>query len=47
MKEVGVAQNHSYTHPHLANYSYQQIINELSRTNQVIPNAGAPAPTPL
>ncbi|MFC3023703.1 glycoside hydrolase family 11 protein [Vibrio zhugei] len=47
MREVGVAQNHSYTHPHLANYGYQQIINELSRTNQVIQNSGAPAPTLL
>lgn len=47
MQEVGQAQNHSYTHPHMSGYSYQQVINELSRTNQVIQNAGAPAPTLL
>lgn len=45
MQEVGEAQNHSYTHPHMTNYSYQQIIDELSRTSQIIQNAGAPAPT--
>jgi peptidoglycan/xylan/chitin deacetylase (PgdA/CDA1 family) len=45
MKEVGQPQNHSYTHPHMSRYSYQQVINELSRTNQTIQNAGAPAPT--
>ncbi|KUI98205.1 glycoside hydrolase family 11 protein [Vibrio sp. MEBiC08052] len=45
MKEVGEPQNHSYTHPHMTGFSYQQVINELSRTNQAIQNAGAPAPT--
>ncbi|WNJ97743.1 glycoside hydrolase family 11 protein [Vibrio ruber] len=45
MKEVGEPQNHSYTHPHMTRFSYQQIINELSRTSQAIQNAGAPAPT--
>lgn len=29
----------------MTNYSYQQIINELSQTNQVLQNAGASAPT--
>jgi hypothetical protein len=42
---VGEIQNHSYTHPHLINLSYQQIYDELNRTNQAIQSAGAPKPT--
>lgn len=42
---VGEVQNHSYTHPHLNTMSYQQIYDELNRTNQAIQNAGAPKPT--
>lgn len=42
---VGEIQNHSYTHPHLINLSYQQIYDELNRTNQAIQNAGAAKPT--
>lgn len=42
---VGEVQNHSYTHPHLINLGYQQIYDELNRTNQAIQNAGAPKPT--
>lgn len=42
---VGEVQNHSYTHPHLINLSYQQIYDELNRTNQAIQSAGAPKPT--
>jgi len=42
---VGDIQNHSYTHPHLINLSYQQIYDELNRTNQAIQSAGAPKPT--
>ena len=45
MLDVGEVQNHSYTHPHMTNYSYQQIVNELSQANQAIQSAGAPAPT--
>ncbi|HTF97392.1 MAG TPA: glycoside hydrolase family 11 protein [Cellvibrio sp.] len=42
---VGEVQNHSYTHPHLNTMSYQQIYDELNRTNQAIQSAGAPKPT--
>jgi len=42
---VGEVQNHSYTHPHMSGYSYQQVVNELSQANQAIQNAGAPKPT--
>ncbi|MFC3114761.1 glycoside hydrolase family 11 protein [Cellvibrio fontiphilus] len=42
---VGEVQNHSYTHPQLTNLGYQQIYDELNRTNQAIQNAGAPKPT--
>lgn len=42
---VGEVQNHSYTHPQMGNMSYQQIYDELNRTNQAIQNAGAPKPT--
>ena len=42
---VGEVQNHSYTHPHLINMGYQQIYDELNRTNQAIQSAGAPKPT--
>lgn len=42
---VGEIQNHSYTHPHLINLGYQQIYDELNRTNQAIQSAGAPKPT--
>ncbi|WP_339896863.1 glycoside hydrolase family 11 protein [uncultured Gilvimarinus sp.] len=45
MQNVGEVQNHSYTHPHMTSYSYQQVVNELSQANQAIQNAGAPAPT--
>jgi peptidoglycan/xylan/chitin deacetylase (PgdA/CDA1 family) len=41
---VGEVQNHSYTHPHMAGYSYQQVSSELSQANQAIQNAGAPKP---
>jgi peptidoglycan/xylan/chitin deacetylase (PgdA/CDA1 family) len=42
---VGVVQNHSYTHSHMLSWSYQQVLDELTRTNQVIQNGGAPKPT--
>ncbi|HEU4653985.1 MAG TPA: polysaccharide deacetylase family protein [Steroidobacteraceae bacterium] len=42
---VGEVQNHSYTHPHMSGYSYQQVVNELSQANQAIQSAGAPKPT--
>jgi peptidoglycan/xylan/chitin deacetylase (PgdA/CDA1 family) len=42
---VGEVQNHSYSHPQLTNLGYQQIYDELNRTNQAIQNAGAPKPT--
>lgn len=42
---VGEVQNHSYTHPHMSGYSYQQVQSELSQANQAIQNAGAPKPT--
>ncbi len=41
---VGEVQNHSYTHPHMANFTYQQVSSELSQDNQAIQNAGAPKP---
>jgi len=41
---VGEVQNHSYTHPHMSGYSYQQVSSELSQANQAIQNAGAPKP---
>ena len=44
-RSVGVVQNHSYTHPHMANYSYDQAYNELKKTSQAIQSAGAPNPT--
>lgn len=45
MRAIGEVQNHSYTHPQMGNLSYQQIYDELNRTNQAIQNAGAPKPT--
>ena len=42
---VGEVQNHSYTHPHMTSYSYQQVSSEMSQANQAIVNAGAPTPT--
>ena len=42
---VGVVQNHSYTHSHMLNWNYQQVLDELTRTNQAIQNGGAPKPT--
>ncbi len=45
MRSVGVLQNHSYNHPHLNGYSYQQVYDQLNRTNQAIQNSGAPKPT--
>jgi len=42
---VGEVQNHSYTHPHMSSYSYQQISSELSQTSQAIQSAGASTPT--
>jgi len=42
---VGEVQNHSNTHPHMLNYSSQQVVSELSAANQAIQNAGAPKPT--
>jgi len=42
---VGEVQNHSNTHPHMLNWSSQQVVNELSAANQAIQNAGAPKPT--
>ncbi|WP_250463309.1 glycoside hydrolase family 11 protein [Microbulbifer litoralis] len=42
---VGEVQNHSYTHPHMSGYSYQQVYSELSQASQAIQNAGAPTPT--
>jgi len=44
-RTVGEVQNHSYTHPHMTGYSYQQVYDELNRTNQAIQNTGAPKPT--
>jgi peptidoglycan/xylan/chitin deacetylase (PgdA/CDA1 family) len=42
---IGVVQNHSYTHPHMAGYTVAQVNSELSQTNQAIQAAGAPKPT--
>nr|WP_238526876.1 glycoside hydrolase family 11 protein [Cellvibrio japonicus] len=42
---VGEVHNHSYTHPHMTSWTYQQVYDELNRTNQAIQNAGAPKPT--
>ncbi|MFG3719011.1 polysaccharide deacetylase family protein [Streptomyces massasporeus] len=36
--------NHSYTHPHLTRLSQAQIDSEISRTQQVIANAGGGTP---
>ncbi len=44
-RSVGEIQNHSYTHAHMTSYSYQQVYDEINRTNQAIQNAGAPKPT--
>lgn len=46
-RSVGVVQNHSYTHPHLPTLTYQQIYDELNRTNQAITATGAPKPSIL
>lgn len=45
MRSVGVLQNHSYNHPRMTNYSYQQVYDQINRTNQAIQNSGAPKPT--
>src|SRR5690606_8456484 len=45
MRAVGEVQNHSFSHPQMGNLGYQQIYDELNRTNQAIQNAGAPKPT--
>ncbi len=37
-------QNHSHTHQHMLNWSYQQVYNDLNQAQQAIINAGAPAP---
>lgn len=37
-------QNHSHTHQHMLNWSYQQVYNDLNQAQQAIRNAGAPAP---
>ncbi len=42
---VGEVQNHSWDHPDMTNYSYSQVVDQISRTSQAIQNAGAPAPT--
>lgn len=44
-KSVGEIQNHSYTHSHMLNWSYQQVRDELASTNQAIVNAGGATPT--
>lgn len=45
MRSIGVLQNHSYNHPHMLSYSYQQVYDQINRTNQAIQNTGAPKPT--
>ena len=45
MRSVGVLQNHSYNHPHMTSYTYQQVYDQINRTNQAIQNSGAPKPT--
>lgn len=42
---VGEVQNHSYSHSHMLNWSYQQVRDELSQTNLLIQNAGGAQPT--
>ncbi|RYY04856.1 MAG: 1,4-beta-xylanase [Gammaproteobacteria bacterium] len=44
-RTVGEVQNHSYTHSHMTSWTYQQVYDELNRTNQAIQNTGAPKPT--
>ena len=44
-RSVGEVQNHSYTHSHMTSWSYSQVLDELTRTNQAIQNTGAPKPT--
>ncbi|RYY73270.1 MAG: hypothetical protein EOO52_17820 [Gammaproteobacteria bacterium] len=44
-RSVGEVQNHSYSHSHMTSWSYSQVLDELTRTNQAIQNAGAPKPT--
>jgi peptidoglycan/xylan/chitin deacetylase (PgdA/CDA1 family) len=40
-------QNHSYTHPHMGSYSYQQVQNELQQCNTAIQNAGFAKPVAI
>jgi len=42
---VGEVQNHSFTHSHMTSWTYAQILDELTRTNQAIQNGGASKPT--
>jgi hypothetical protein len=44
-RSVGEVQNHSYSHSHMTSWTYQQVYDELNRTNQAIQNTGAPKPT--
>ncbi|MBN2736472.1 MAG: polysaccharide deacetylase family protein [Spirochaetales bacterium] len=47
-KQAGFSvQNHSFTHPHLGSYSYQQVQSELQRCNDAIINAGFPKPVAI
>ncbi|RYY75356.1 MAG: 1,4-beta-xylanase [Gammaproteobacteria bacterium] len=44
-RSVGEVQNHSYSHSHMTSWAYQQVYDELNRTNQAIQATGAPKPT--
>jgi peptidoglycan/xylan/chitin deacetylase (PgdA/CDA1 family) len=43
--QVGAVNNHSYTHSHMMTMSQSTVLDELTRTNTAIQNAGAPKPT--
>jgi peptidoglycan/xylan/chitin deacetylase (PgdA/CDA1 family) len=38
-------QNHSFTHSHMLNWTYQQVYNDLQQAQQAIQNAGGGTPT--
>ncbi|PUA27851.1 MAG: 1,4-beta-xylanase [Cellvibrio sp. 79] len=44
-RSVGEVHNHSFTHSHMTSWTLAQVLDELTRTNQAIQNAGAPKPT--
>lgn len=45
--DVGEIHNHSWNHPDMSAYSYNQVFDQVSRTSDAIMAAGAPAPSLL